>query len=46
MTLEEHRELASKYINQDRMYYIVVGDAETQLEPLKSFGLGDPILVD
>ncbi len=46
MTLEEHRELASKYIDPDRMYYIVVGDAETQLDPLKSLGLGDPILLD
>jgi zinc protease len=46
MTLEEHRELAQKYIDPDRMYYLVVGDAETQLEPLKSLGLGDPILLD
>jgi zinc protease len=46
MTLEEHRELAQKYIDPDRMYYLVVGDAATQLEPLKSLGLGDPILVD
>jgi len=25
---------------------VVVGDAATQLEPLKSLGLGDPVLVD
>jgi hypothetical protein len=28
------------------MYYVVVGDAATQLEPLKSLGLGDPVLVE
>ncbi|TFH26087.1 MAG: insulinase family protein, partial [Bacteroidia bacterium] len=46
MTLESHRELAQKYIQPQNMYYVVVGDAATQLEPLKSMGLGDPVLVD
>ena len=46
MTLEQHRELAQKYIQPQHMYYVVVGDAATQLEPLKSLGLGDPILVE
>ncbi|TFH19813.1 MAG: insulinase family protein [Bacteroidia bacterium] len=46
MTLESHRELAQKYILPQNMYYVVVGDAATQLEPLKSMGLGDPVLVE
>jgi len=46
MTLEEHRELAQKYIDTQKMYYVVVGDAATQLEPLKSLGFGDPVLVE
>ncbi|MCP4310744.1 MAG: insulinase family protein [Bacteroidetes bacterium] len=46
MTLESHRDLAQKYIDPDRMYYVVAGDAATQLEPLKSMGFGDPILVE
>jgi len=45
MTLEEHQALAQKYILPDQMYYVVVGDAATQLEPLKSLGFGDPVLV-
>jgi len=45
MTLEEHQELAQKYIDPQKMYYVVVGDAATQLEPLKSLGFGDPVLV-
>jgi zinc protease len=46
MTLEEHQALAQKYIQTQNMYYVVVGDAATQLEPLKSLGFGDPILVE
>ncbi len=46
MTLEGHRALAQKYIQPQNMYYVVVGDAATQLEPLKSLGIGDPVLVE
>jgi len=46
MTLDSHRSLAQKYIEPQKMYYVVVGDAATQLEPLKSLGLGDPVLVE
>ena len=46
MTLEQHKQLAQKYIQPDKMYYVVVGDAATQLEPLKSLGLGNPVLVE
>jgi zinc protease len=46
MTLEKHRSLASKYILPDNMYYVIVGDAETQLEPLRSLGIGLPKLVN
>jgi zinc protease len=46
MTLDQHKQLARKYILPDNMYYVVVGDAATQLEPLKNLGLGDPVLVE
>jgi zinc protease len=46
LTYNQHRELAQKYIIPDKMYYVVVGDAATQLEPLKELGLGDPILIE
>ncbi len=45
ITVDKHRELAQKYL-PEAMVYLVVGDAATQLEPLKKLGLGDPILVD
>lgn len=45
MTFEEHKALAQKYIIPDKMIYVVVGDAETQLEPLKKVGFGDPVLI-
>ncbi|MCG8606553.1 insulinase family protein, partial [bacterium] len=46
VTLDEHQKLAQKYIRPDRMIYLVVGDAETQLRPLRRLGLGEPILLD
>lgn len=46
MTLEQHKALAQKYINPDRMYYLVVGDAKTQLKPLKKVGFGNPVVLD
>ena len=45
MTLDSHKELAKKYILPDQMYYIVVGDAASQLKPLNSMGMGLPELV-
>ena len=46
MTLDEHKTLAEKYIQPDKMIYLIVGDAKTQLEEVKKLGLGDPILLD
>jgi zinc protease len=46
MTLEQHHELAQKYLNPDEMIYVVVGDAETQMKPLSEVGLGEPVLVE
>jgi zinc protease len=36
MTPEQHTELAQKYIEPEHMYFVVVGDAASQLEPLKT----------
>ncbi len=46
MTVEYHNILAKKYINPDQMIYLVVGDKNTQMSPLKSLGFGDPIELD
>ena len=45
LTVEKQLELANKYIDPSKMYYVVVGDAKTQLDDLEKVGLGKPILV-
>ncbi|MCK9401019.1 MAG: insulinase family protein [Bacteroidales bacterium] len=40
MTLEQHKALAEKYIDPSRMYYVIAGDAATQMEPLEKIGFG------
>jgi zinc protease len=45
LTVEKELELANKYIDPSRMYYVVAGDASTQLKDLEKVGLGKPILV-
>jgi zinc protease len=45
MTLEQHKALAQKYIDPNRMYYVVAGDAATQMEALGGVGFGMPELV-
>jgi zinc protease len=46
MTLEDSRAVASKYIRPDKMYYLVVGDAATQLGSLEKIGFGKPVLIE
>jgi zinc protease len=43
---EQHKTMAQKYLDPAKLVYLVVGDAATQVEPLKKLGLGDPILID
>ena len=45
LTVEKVLELSNKYINPAKMYYVVVGDAKTQLKELEKVGLGKPVLV-
>jgi zinc protease len=45
MTLETHKKIAQKYINPDAMFYLVVGDAATQLKPLEELGYGKAVLI-
>jgi zinc protease len=46
MTLERHKELAQAHIHPDKAFYLVVGDAETQLAPLRELGIAEPVLLD
>jgi zinc protease len=45
LTPEKQLEIVRKYIDPAKMYYVVVGDAKTQLKDLEKIGLGKPILV-
>jgi zinc protease len=45
MTVEDHKAITDKYITPDKMYYVIVGDAATQLKPLEKIGFGKPNLV-
>jgi zinc protease len=44
LTIEKQLALANKYIDPSKMYYVVVGDAKTQLDELEKVGLGKPVL--
>ncbi len=46
MSLLDIQELAEKYVNPDKMYYLIVGDAETQLDKLSELGYGEPVLLN
>lgn len=45
LTPEKQLEIVKKYIDPSKMYYVVAGDAETQLKELEKAGLGKPVLV-
>lgn len=45
LTTDKVLEYAKKYIDPARMYYVVVGDAKTQIKELEKVGLGKPVLV-
>jgi zinc protease len=45
LTVEKQLEVAKKYIDPSKMYYVVVGDARTQFKDLEKVGFGKPILV-
>ena len=45
LTPEKVREYAVKYIDPAKLYYVVVGDAATQLAELEKLGFGQPVLI-
>jgi zinc protease len=45
-TLPQIKQLANDYLNPNKMIYLVVGDAETQLKKLEQLGFGAPILLN
>lgn len=46
LTVAEHTRLAQKFIQPQQLYYVIAGDAETQLKELEKAGLGMPVLLN
>jgi zinc protease len=46
MTVAQIKELSSKYLDPNKMIWLVVGDAKTQLPRLKELGFGEPVLLN
>ncbi len=46
MTLEQHKALANKFLDESKMAYVVVGDAATQFEQFKNMGFDEVKLLD
>jgi zinc protease len=46
MTVEGIKALAEKYLNPNKMIYLVVGDAATQMDKLEGLGFGKPQLLN
>ncbi len=46
MTVAQIKDLSSKYFDPNKMIWLVVGDAKTQLPRLKELGFGEPVLLN
>ena len=46
ITVDDIKALAEKYLHADKMIYLIVGDAETQLDKLNGLGFGAPVLLN
>ena len=46
ITPAEHSQLAQKYLQPEKMIYLIVGDKATQFDKLQELGLGAPVLLD
>jgi zinc protease len=46
MTVDRVKALAAKYVDPTKMFYVIAGDAKTQLEPLEKIGFGKAELIE
>ncbi len=46
MTIPKIQELSKKYLDANKMIWLVVGDAETQLKRMKELGFGEPVILN
>ena len=46
MSLEDFQQMIQTHIQEDDMFYLIVGDKETQLQEVNKFGKGNAIELD
>ena len=46
ISIDDIKKLSNKYLNTNKMIYLIVGDAETQLKKLEQIGFGTPVLLN
>ncbi len=46
ITIDELKKFSEMYLDANKMIYLIVGDAETQLKKLEQVGFGTPILLN
>lgn len=46
ITVDDIKSLSEKYLNANKMIYLVVGDARTQMSKLEQLGFGIPVLLN
>ena len=46
LALKEVHQTIAKHLDEQKMIYLVVGDAKTQLERMKVLGYGEPVMLD
>ena len=46
MNLQDAKSIAQSEFNADKMYFVIAGDAKTQLSRIKELGYGNPIMLD
>ncbi|WP_024771284.1 M16 family metallopeptidase [Aquimarina macrocephali] len=46
MTIDQIKKLTGTYLDPNKMIYLVVGDAKTQLKKLEQLGFGTPVLLN
>jgi len=46
VTVDDVNDIVQKYIDPMKMYYVVAGDAATQLGELRKLGFGEPVLIN
>ncbi len=46
MTVDKIKALSQEYLDANKMIWLVVGDAKTQLRRMKDLGFGEPVLIN